>query len=251
MEIFGRPMARVRAALTVRTVRIARRYLRCDLVSRSRICARAIERLGSLECGWHVPVDIPACGDVCFCFGAGEDISFDIALRRQRGCSVHTFDPTPRAIGHYQKLSDSDRAAVRFHPVGIWTEDGIKDFYAPADDEHVSHSLVLQRSTRVGFSAECLRFSSLLARVGGHPPRLVKMDVEGAEMHVLEAMVEDHRPDILLVEFDELNPLTETSQWARVRRLIRSVQRKGYSIYSAIGANYGLVRRGAGSRGAA
>jgi FkbM family methyltransferase len=230
---------------------MVRRAASFDIVSRSRIRRIPVECLGSRECGWHVPLDLPARGDVCFCLGAGEDITFDIVLHRQRGCTVHTFDPTPRAVGHYQKLSDADRAAIRFHPVGIWTEDGIKDFYAPADDDHVSHSLVLQRSTRVGFSAECLRFSSLLARVGGDPPRLVKMDVEGAEMHVIGPMIEDHRPDILLVEFDELNPLTETSQWARVRGLIRSIQRRGYSLYSAIGANYGFVRRGAGARGAA
>ncbi|MDP1578746.1 MAG: FkbM family methyltransferase [Candidatus Didemnitutus sp.] len=220
-----------------------RRFLAYDLVSRSRIHRRAGARqLGSSACGWIVPADGPRTGEVCYCFGAGEDISFDIALHRECGCTVHTFDPTPRAIAHYQSLPQADREAVTFHPVGIWTEDRTMQFFAPVEGNHVSHSLVLNQSTKVGFSAECLTFPTLQQRVGGAQPALVKMDIEGAEMQVLEHLLATATPRILLVEFDELNPLTSSKNWQRVRSVINGIKARGYRIFEIDRLNYSFER---------
>jgi FkbM family methyltransferase len=221
------------------------RVMGFDLVSRRWIRRVAMQKLGSHECGWNVPHVAPTKGDLCFCFGAGEDVTFDVALRQQRGCVVHTFDPTPRAIAHYESLPADQRRCITFHPVGIWVEDRRMTFYAPANTEHVSHSVVALQSSHVGFSAECRSIGSIIARVGGGLPVAIKLDIEGAEMHVLAHVLEHVQPKLLLVEFDELNGASAFENWIRVRSVVRDVCAKGYHLYWVENANYGFVRTGA------
>jgi hypothetical protein len=125
-------MSKLKAALVIRALLFARRFLSYDLIARERVRGIPIQRLGSVDCGWIIPCELPVEGDVCFCFGAGEDISFDVALHQSRRCNVHTFDPTPRAIAHYASLPSAERDAVSFHSVGIWTENRTMQFFAPA-----------------------------------------------------------------------------------------------------------------------
>lgn len=222
----------------------ARRYLHFDPVARVRIKPdrAGMAWLGSMDCGWAVPRDLPASGQVCYCFGAGEDITLDIALAQQRGCVVHTFDPTPRAVTHYESLPAGQRDAVQYHAVGLWTEDKFMEFIAPAESGHVSHSLVLPLSGRVGFKAECLSYASLRRRVGGAAPTLLKLDIEGAEMHVLDGLLRDDLPAVLLVEFDELECVTTMRNWQRVRGVIAAILFRGYSLTLVDRANYTFRR---------
>lgn len=86
------------------------------------------------------------------CVGAGEDISFDVALA-QDGHRVHVFDPTPRAKIHFDALMQAAAAGtsfgingsessfyditpsamerIAFHAVGLWGADEMLKFYAP------------------------------------------------------------------------------------------------------------------------
>ena len=232
-----------------RAVSFMRRVLAFDLVSRRRIFSMPVERLGSGECGWIVPVGLPQEGAVCFCFGAGEDITFDIALAQSRRCVVHTFDPTPRAISHYASLSREERSAVTFHPVGIWKENRTMQFYAPAAQEHVSHSLVSLQTNTIGFSADCRTLGRLIEEIGAGAPQLLKMDIEGAEMHVMDDLLRTALPLLLLVEFDELTPLTSTANWGRVRDVVAAIVRNGYAIYALDRTNYCFIRRDVGATG--
>ncbi|HEX4392055.1 MAG TPA: hypothetical protein VH084_11015 [Mycobacterium sp.] len=70
-------------------------------------------RLGTDLCGWRLPEFILRPGAVAFCVGAGEDISFDLALR-DREMRVVTIDPTP--VSYVEAVGpQSDRFA--FVPV--------------------------------------------------------------------------------------------------------------------------------------
>src|SRR5437899_2285157 len=88
-------------------------------------------RLGTEYGGWWIPSSVIQPGTVAYCAGAGEDISFDVALY-ERGCRVVTFDPTPRAIEYVRRTGPRDK---RFHfvPVGWWDEDTDLPFFAPRD----------------------------------------------------------------------------------------------------------------------
>lgn len=232
-------------SFVVRVLRFSRERLAFDpvLLVRVRRPTGGLERLGSAECGWIVPRGAPGSGALCYCFGAGEDITFDVALRLQRGCIVHTFDPTPRAVRHHQGLPEAARSAVSFHSLGIWVEDKTMTFFPPSDGRHVSHSIVNLQGTTGGFKAECLTPASIMARLGHTaPPELVKMDIEGAEMVVLPVLMDSMTlPAILLVEFDELSPLWKLATWGRVRRMGAMLLKRGYQLASVKETNYTFI----------
>jgi len=62
------------------------------------------EHLGSKYGGWVIPCNYLTNKSVCYFAGAGEDISFDVAVAGKYGSEIHIFDPTPRAKRHFQKL---------------------------------------------------------------------------------------------------------------------------------------------------
>src|SRR5438445_317571 len=49
--------------------------------------------LGSDYGGWNIPEDAVVEGQVCYCVGAGGDISFDLELIRRYGAIVRAVDP--------------------------------------------------------------------------------------------------------------------------------------------------------------
>ena len=57
-----------------------------------------LQRIGSEYGGWIVPTALLREDWICYCGGVGEDITFDLGLIERYGCTVHAFDPTPRAI---------------------------------------------------------------------------------------------------------------------------------------------------------
>jgi len=73
-------------------------------------------RLGSRYGGWWVPKSVLTPAAVAYCAGAGEDITFDLALL-EHGLRVTTFDPTPRAVSYVTSLGIAD-GRFRFAPVG-------------------------------------------------------------------------------------------------------------------------------------
>jgi len=184
------------------------------------------ERLGTEYGGWYVPVGILNEHSLCYCVGAGEDISFEIELIHRYGCQVYTFDPTPRATRHINALRQNTERNVRtrinntdglfyrtderslshlhFHPFGVWKENRTMRFYVPANPSHVSHSIVNLQGTSRFFEAECHTVKNLMELFGHKQIALLKIDIEGAEHDVATSLLEDQvRPAIFCVEFDE------------------------------------------------
>ena len=226
----GATRRRAIAAIRVRAVRLALRAAarvkrRDDLV-----------RLGSSECGWVVPTRFLVPSAVCYCAGAGEDISFDLALADSYAAEVVTIDPTPRAITHAERQIKG-RPNMRLLPVGLWKEDATLRFYSPRDPKHVSHSIVNLQGTDSYFEARCLRVSSVM-RLLGHPKvTFLKLDIEGAQFAVLEDVLAERIPiDVICVEFDQPSP------FASSLRMLRSMSRAGYSTVSLDGLNLTFVR---------
>ena len=208
------------AVVSKARLQIASRALRALL----RPVGRAdLVRIGSEYGGWWIPNDLAAPGTVAYCAGAGEDITFDLALV-ERGCQLTTFDPTPRAIAHVEANVPSGND-FRFVPVGWWNEDTILRFYAPRIPEHVSHSAVNLQGTTDFFTAPVKPVRQLMTELGDERVDIIKMDIEGAEYVVIDQLArEGPLPRALCVEFDQPQPLRRTMS------AVRTLRRAGYEL---------------------
>ena len=196
-------------------------------------------RLGSDYGGWIVPHTLLDRNSVCYCAGAGEDITFDLALAERFGCEIHVFDPTPRAVAHVERVA-AGNPLIHFHPVGLWDCEATLKFYAPANPAHVSHSVLNLQHTDTYFEARCRSLADLMQRNGHDCLDLLKIDIEGAEYRVLQSMLEKRiRPRILCVEFDEAVQRVTRAIRARVKRSVGSLLDSGYTLVAQEGrANY-------------
>lgn len=192
-------------------------------------------RLGSRQGGWWVPTSALVRGSVAYCAGAGEDVSFDVALL-ERGLRVTTFDPTPRSVRHVESLGMDDER-YRFMPVGWWNDDTDIDLYAPRDPSHVSHSALNLQRTQEAITVPVRRVSTLARELGDTAVDIIKMDIEGAEMVVIpDILSSGPLPRVLCVEFDKVRPFRE------VRALIRRVEQAGLLPVHAEARNVTFVR---------
>ncbi len=185
------------------------------------------ERLGTPYGGWIIPQNKLHEGAICYLVGAGEDISFDLALLEKFNCPAHIFDPTPRAVQHValvqKNIAAGERTACQtsptgfypdyapalaekivLHAVGVWNEDTHLRFFAPSNEAYVSHSLVNLQQTERFIEVPVERLKTIMDRLGHARIDLLKIDIEGAEYQVIESLISDNlRVDVLCIEFDE------------------------------------------------
>lgn len=216
---------------------------------------RDVTELGACRYGsWSVCTnEIPRNSVVLLC-GAGEDVSFDLALQKQFDCRVIVVDPTPRAIEHFANLkaaqqtgkkvrinnsstrfydtSGVDLSRIDYVPLAVWHEKAKVKFWAPFFRGHVSHSITNYQCTSQYMEVEADTIDSVLRRVNVDRSEvtLVKLDIEGAEYSVIHWMYSNgFFPRQLLIEFDEMNfPNRRTS--ARVRKSICRLLEHGYKL---------------------
>lgn len=197
----GVPTIRQRAwNARVRVLRTASYFLvRAALRSRT---GPPVTRLGSKYGGYFVPLSLLDHNSIVYSAGLGEDASFDVALSRKLNCEIHVFDPTPRAI-YYAGMAFTNQR-IRFAPLGVWSANEERFFYAPRDVAHVSHSIVNLQATAEGFVAPCRTLKTLMAERGHDTIDLLKLDIEGAEHEVIRSLVTSGLlPLVLIVEFDQ------------------------------------------------
>jgi FkbM family methyltransferase len=224
--------------LTERAAKLARRKVvelvaaraRFDLLTMSRLETTPIERLGSPYGGWKIPSSFLGPDSVAYCAGAGEDITFDVALIQRFGCEVYAIDPTPRAKAHVARTAPADK---RFHflDVGLWDRDEVIRFYAPADPAHVSHSALNLQRTSTFFEAPVKKLSTIMREHRHTKLNLLKLDIEGAEYRVLDSLIaDDVHVDVICVEYDEALLPLDADYLIRIRRSAYALMCHGYSL---------------------
>jgi FkbM family methyltransferase len=173
---------------------------------------------------------------ICYCAGVGLDVSFDMAVIEKFGCEVFAFDPTPKAID-YVESNVRDVPGFHFIDVGLWSSDETLKFFAPANENHVSHSVVNLQNTSDYFEANCKRLSSIMHELGHERLDLLKLDIEGAEYAVIDSILDDNIPvKVLCVEYDQ-----PTSP-ARIWRSVKQLEGAGFDLVSIDSWNYTFVQ---------
>src|SRR4249919_3185307 len=126
---------------------------RRDFLDRATIQPRDdLVHLGTSYGGWTVATGLLNPTSICYLAGIGEDITFDLHLIARFGCSVHAFDPVPRAQ-EYAATAAAHEPRFHLHRYGLWSRDARLPFYAPESEGHISHSATNLKATDVAFEA--------------------------------------------------------------------------------------------------
>jgi FkbM family methyltransferase len=161
-----------------------------------------------------MPEGLVDSASICYCGGVGEDIRFEEALAGGYGATVWAFDPTPRSIAFIERGSHPDRFS--FRPFGLWSDDRIMRFFAPANPEHVSHSVEGPLGGEGYFDAQCRSVPSLMRELGHDRLTVLKMNIEGAEDRVLAATLEAGiRPTVIALTWEGQGAFRKALRWTR------------------------------------
>lgn len=139
--------------------------------------------LGSEYGGWIVPAGVVERDWMCYCVGAGGDVSFDLALIERYGARVRTFDPDGEfARRALEEAGEEPRFS--FHQFAIAKVDGpLRVGYHHGPSRSVSAAGLYESTRFVELPGRTL--PSLMAELGDRRVDLLKLDVEGSEYELL------------------------------------------------------------------
>lgn len=230
-------------------------------------------RLGSQYGGWHLMNHSELQGSTIISCGLGEDASFDIEFANRFSAKVIIVDPTPRSIAHFEEiisnlgnpasqsyvpggrqpvsgyeLSDITADRLILEPRALWHSCGTVEFFPPPNSQHVSHSISNYQQnydrTADHILVDSITLSQLLQKHAITDLPLLKLDIEGAEIEVIQHMMgEGIYPNQVLVEYDELKLNTEEGS-QRIAAAHQALLDSGYNmVHQDAPANFLYLRR--------
>ncbi len=139
--------------------------------------------LGSSYGGWVIP-DVVRPDWVCYCVGAGGDVSFDLELIKRYGVRVRAFDPV---AGYVESAEREAAGESRFsiHQAAIALTDGPIRMQVTHDEGSRSVSAAKLYDTENFIELPGRSLSSLMSELGDARIDLLKLDIEGAEFELL------------------------------------------------------------------
>ncbi|WP_159309888.1 FkbM family methyltransferase [Spiribacter roseus] len=226
--------------------------------------------LGTEYGGWFFVDDGTLENTTIVSAGLGEDASFDTEFAATFDANVVIVDPTPRAIKHFngieqrvgskntsfyvdggcQPIDAYDLSNIRHGQLSIvnkalWDKPKEVKFFAPRNPQHVSHSIVnyqndySDQTESIDVKADTLASILKAASIQPSDLKLVKLDIEGAEIEVIQDMLANYiLPTQILVEYDELN-VPSSAGLSRVSKCDRALIDAGYKLIRTDGgANF-------------
>ena len=201
-----------------------------------------IIRLGSNYGGWGFYDDKNLYNSTIISAGLGEDASFDVDFLNKYDSKMIIIDPTPRATAHYKKILNikNHQKTKNYSNTGVQEiesydlskinsenfiliekalfnkDDLTLNFYKPKNPDHVSHSIsnfLNDHSIETDhIKVKTITLKTIMDKFKVSKLVLLKMDIEGAEIQVIENMLENKiYPDQICVEFDELSKINKKS----------------------------------------
>lgn len=193
-----------------------------------------MERLGTIYGGWVLPKKASLNeNSIVYSGGVGEDISFDLKLNDKYKSKIFLIDPTKRAYTHfteicnfyerhspddfkftadiqkdyYKNISNLNPNLKHFEyiDIGLYKQKDTLKFYKQTNKTYVSQSIV---ENMFGDEYDIINVDSIkgiMKKLNHSHIDLLKLDIEGAEIEVLNQMLNDNIfPKYLCVEFDLL-----------------------------------------------
>ena len=215
-----------------------------------------MRQIGSHRHPYFVPDKLLHADSVCYCIGAGEDVSFDTELKVIYDCTVVILDPTPYGIDHFEKLKDHVARGIRlvisegghlvpftyridsrqlddiqFVPIGVWNEKTVLTFHDPQMENYASYSVCLFNESDKVIRAPVDRLGNIMRELGHAQLDLVKIEIEGAEYAVVDTIIEDQLDiKLIVVEFDEVYNPRDRGYHFRIKRCGKRLREAGYVL---------------------
>jgi len=165
---------------------------------------QSLTYIGAGAWGYWVPSNFLNKHSVCYCVGAGEDISFDTQLKTKYDCAIYIFDPTPASKKHFDEvvkaglsneplpfppLNPEYRYAISYNKLkemhfieeGVWSHKDVLKFYDADQDNYVSHSVVLFKDSGKTMELPVNSIKNFMTQFGHRSIDLLKLEIEGAE----------------------------------------------------------------------
>jgi len=215
---------------------------------------QSLTYIGAGAWGYWVPSNFLNKHSVCYCVGAGEDISFDTQLKTKYDCAIYIFDPTPASKKHFDEvvkaslsneplpfppLNPEYRYAISYNKLkemhfieeGVWSHKDVLKFYDADQDNYVSHSVVLFKDSGKTMELPVNSIKNFMTQFGHRSIDLLKLEIEGAEYTVIDSLIRDKADvKIIAVEFDEIYHKKGVAHLVRIRNYTRKLQKAGYVL---------------------
>ncbi len=214
-----------------------------------------MQKLGTNYGGWYIPNDIKLDeNSIVYSAGVGEDISFDLLLSNKYNSNIFLIDPTKRAIEHYKEILtyfktkewkfsgdiqndykekiidlEVDFNKITYIEKGLWEEQSKMKFFQQTNPKYVSQSLKKEMFGTNFYEVEVDSIKNLMNDNNHDKIDLLKIDIEGAEIEVINKMLDDKiYPRYLCIEFDLF--LKRKDPKNKTVKLIHRLQLGGYKI---------------------
>ena len=187
-----------------------------------------MERLGTNYGGWYVPKNMELNeNSIIYSGGVGEDISFDIKIQEKYKCNIFLIDPTEKALIHFNEAKEyykngkqflgniqkdyiqciqnnkPDFSKFYYFNIGLWNCHDKLKFYKQNNKNYVSQSLIENMFTQEYDEVNVTTIKALMEEKKHKTIDLLKLDIEGAEIEVIQQMLDDEIfPKYILIEFD-------------------------------------------------
>jgi FkbM family methyltransferase len=185
-----------------------------------------LESLGSI-CPWTLAPSAVRTNGLVISGGVGGDVSFELDLAARTGCRVMLFDPSATGRKTIESLHPLPRE-IQFFPYALASRDGTVGFAPPQDAEEGSFRAPARNEAASG-SWESWSLRRCLDIAKSDCADLIKLDIEGFEFEVLEALTSRRvRCRQLLVEF-HYGKKQAHSFWEHLNMLIR-LRLAGYRL---------------------
>lgn len=143
--------------------------------------------LGSRYGGWLIPDGQVGPDWVCYCVGAGGDISFDLDLIHRYEATVRAIDPVPDYIESARRDA-GDEPRFSAHQAAVATSDGPIRLQVTHDANSRSVSPAGLYESKTFIEAQGRTLPSLMAELGDERIDLLKLDIEGGEYELLRTL---------------------------------------------------------------
>ncbi len=184
----------------------------------------AIVELGTPYGGWKIPDGVLSAGHVCYCIGAGDDISFDLELIGRYGVAVRAVDPVEIYERHALEAAAGE-PLFSFRRAALTTSDGPLRMQAHHETASRSLSAAGLYDTHDWVEVDGRTLRSLMSEFGDQQIDLLKLDLEGLEYQLV--------PTLDLVALGVLVFSIQLHHSGSVRQalaLIKTLNRQGFRL---------------------